>query len=84
MDALAKQIHIHYFALMREERGLANETVLTSAKNVGELFSELNARHGFSLPIKRLNVAINEDFANWDSELKEHDKVVFIPPVAGG
>jgi molybdopterin converting factor small subunit len=84
MNAAVKQIHIHYFALMREERGLANETITTAAKNVGELFSELNAKYRFSLPTKRLNVAINEDFASWDSELKEHDKVVFIPPVAGG
>jgi sulfur-carrier protein len=77
MDASVKQIHIHYFALMREERGLANETVTTAAKNV-------NTKHCFSLPTKRLNVAINEEFANWESELKEQDKVVFIPPVAGG
>ena len=84
MDAAVKQIHIQYFALMREERGLAQETVATTAQNVGELFSELNAKYSFSLPTKRLNVAVNEDFANWDRELKEQDNVVFIPPVAGG
>jgi len=31
-----------------------------------------------------LKVAVNEEFAAWDRELADGDRVVFIPPVAGG
>jgi len=29
-------------------------------------------------------VAINEDFSDWNTPLKDGDELVFIPPVAGG
>ena len=32
----------------------------------------------------QLRVAINAAFADWESELRDGDEVVFIPPVAGG
>jgi molybdopterin synthase sulfur carrier subunit len=31
-----------------------------------------------------LKVAVNEEFAAWDQPLAGGDRVVFIPPVAGG
>jgi len=31
-----------------------------------------------------LKVAVNEEFAAWDRPLADGDRVVFIPPVAGG
>ena len=79
-----KQIHIQYFALLREERGLTVETVQTGSKTVKQLFDELKRKHKFSLGSERLNVAINEEFQPWETTLKSGDAVVFIPPVAGG
>jgi molybdopterin converting factor subunit 1 len=79
-----KQIHILYFALLREERGLKEETVTTGSNTARQLFDELNKKHSFSLGTERLNVAINDEFQPWDTTLESGDAVVFIPPVAGG
>lgn len=84
MTANTKSIHIQYFALLREERGAASETRQTSAGDPRELFDELRQCYPFSLSPERLAVAINDQFSGWDYKLKDQDKVVFIPPVAGG
>jgi len=31
-----------------------------------------------------LRVAVNEEFSDWQRPLEDGDRVVFIPPVAGG
>jgi molybdopterin synthase sulfur carrier subunit len=31
-----------------------------------------------------LRVAVNDEFGDWSQELADGDRVVFIPPVAGG
>jgi sulfur-carrier protein len=79
-----KLVHIRYFALLREERGVGNESVRTCSQTARQLFDELSQEHRFSLGYDRLNVAVNEEFANWDTQLNNEDTVVFIPPVAGG
>lgn len=78
------RVHIQYFALLKEERGLHNEVLSTEAKNLCELYDELKHRHGFSLDRKQLKAAVNDQFASWEQSLTENDKVVFVPPVAGG
>ena len=79
-----KTVHVQYFAILREQRGLAQEKLLTAATSAGELYAELRQRHAFTLPADRLRVAVNDDFAPWTAPLNEGDKLVFIPPVAGG
>lgn len=80
----SKDIQIQYYALLREERGLSSENLTTEVATPRELYDLLKLRHGFSLPSERLNVAVNEAFANWEQPLRAGDSVVFIPPVAGG
>jgi molybdopterin converting factor small subunit len=79
-----KAIQIQYYALLREERGLSQETLTTEADTPRALYEVLKARHGFSLPPERLRVAVNNVFSDWDQPLNANDAVVFIPPVAGG
>jgi molybdopterin converting factor small subunit len=45
---------------------------------------ELRQRHGLALPQSLLRVAVNDEFCDWERPLVEGDRVVFIPPVAGG
>jgi len=78
------KISIEYFALLKEQRGCSSETIETVAKSPALLYSELKSRYSFSLNPDSLKVAVNEDFADWDSTLSDGDTVVFIPPVAGG
>jgi molybdopterin converting factor small subunit len=77
-------VTLHYFALLREQRALSSESLSTSAATAGALYGELAQRHGFTLPVTHVRVAINGEFAAWDTALRTGDELVFIPPVAGG
>lgn len=79
-----KTLKLQYFAILREQRGLSEETISSSANTAAELYEELRARHRFTLPVEQLRVAINGEFAAWSSPLTEGAQLVFIPPVAGG
>ena len=85
LDATAAvQIKIQYYALLREQAGRSEETLETSAGTPADLYGELGARHGFTLPREQLKVAVNGEFSDWLRKLGPGDVVVFIPPVAGG
>jgi len=77
-------VHVQYFAVLRERAGLNRETVATAAATAADLYDELAARHPFGLPRSMLRVAVNDEFADWSRPLGAGDRVVFIPPVAGG
>ena len=79
-----KTIHLLYFAILREERGKAEETIQTDAQTASQLYEQLQSLHEFTLNPKVLKVAINEEFQSWKTILKDQDTIAFIPPVAGG
>ena len=84
MNQRTKPVRLRYFAILREQRGVAGETVETEAATAGELYREIAFKYGFTLAEDRVGVAINNAFARWDRKLAADDTVVFIPPVAGG
>jgi molybdopterin converting factor subunit 1 len=77
-------LHVQYFAILREQRGLDCETLETAAATPAALYDELRARHGFTLPGDRIRAAVNDAFVAGTAPLRAGDRVVFIPPVAGG
>ncbi len=79
-----KTVHIQYFAILREQRGVAEETRETNAPDAETLYRELAEAHDFTLPADRLRAAINGEFVPWPGPIENGDKIVFIPPVAGG
>lgn len=79
-----KKIHVVYCALLREERGLSSEVLETCSRSVKELYAELKNKYHFKLSTGILKVAVNNEFSPWETVLKSGDKVIFIPPVAGG
>ncbi|MBI5692828.1 MAG: MoaD/ThiS family protein [Verrucomicrobia bacterium] len=78
------RVHLQYFALLRDQRGCSEESIETTATTPAALYEELRARHGFTLPADRVRAAVNESFVANDAPLREGDRLVFIPPVAGG
>ena len=82
--AATRTLTIQYFAVLREQAGRSVESVDSPARTPRELYAELQARHGFTLPAAMLRVAVNGDFGEWEQPLAAGDAVVFIPPVAGG
>ncbi len=83
-SAQIKRIEVQYFALLREERGLSQETLATRARTLSDLYRDLQKKHKFRLSVDLLRVSLNEEFAAWSAEFKSGDRVVFIPPVTGG
>lgn len=81
---MAVTVTVQYFASLREQAGCDREQVGTDAPTAALLYAELCARHGFPPQTAHLRVAINDAFVPWESPLAEGDRVVFIPPVAGG
>jgi molybdenum cofactor guanylyltransferase len=79
-----RQLVVHYFALLREQAGRSEEVVTSAAPDARALYEELRAVRGLTLRPEQLRVAVNEEFADWSRPLTAGDRVVFLPPVAGG
>jgi len=73
-----------YFAAFRDKAGQASEARRTSATTAGGLYQEVAQAHGFSDTLATCKVAINDEFATWDTPLANGDVVLFFPPVGGG
>jgi molybdopterin converting factor subunit 1 len=78
------RLRVQYFAILRDQRGLAEESLSTGAGSAAELYEELRTRHGFTLAAGHLRAAVNEEFVPWNAALRDGDAVAFLPPVAGG
>lgn len=77
-------IKIIYFARLREAIELDEEIIMLPK---GALPSDaqklLNEKYDLNIDTN-LKVAINDQFSDWDKELSDGDRLVFIPPVTGG
>jgi len=78
------QVSVQYFAILREQRGLSQESLLTEAVTPAALYDALRTQYSFTLPGDRVRAAVNGAFVDSASTLVDGDEVVFIPPVAGG
>jgi molybdopterin converting factor subunit 1 len=78
------KLNVRYYAILREQAGRSEEGIDTGAATPADLFAELRTKYSFTLGPAQLKVAINAEFRDWQTALKDGDSVVFIPPVAGG
>jgi molybdopterin converting factor small subunit len=85
MPAAPRPLLVRFFAILREQAGCSTLTVETTAPDAGSLYAELQARHpGLTFPADLLRVSINERYGEMTTPLGSGDRIVFIPPVAGG
>ena len=75
---------LDYYAQFKSQRGRASETITIPAVPLENLFDQLKAEHGFTLPRERCRVAVNDDFVAWSDPPSDGDRIVFIAPVCGG
>ncbi len=80
------RIQVLYFAVFREQLGCDAEALeIPTGARVRDAVAALSELHA---PIARLagrfRVAVNQDFAGDDAELRDGDELALIPPVAGG
>jgi molybdenum cofactor guanylyltransferase len=80
----AVSVKIGYHAMLREKRGLSEETVSTYAHTAAGLYAELQYLHRFPLKHEQLRVAKNSDFTDWQSSVTDGDEFVFLQPFSGG
>jgi molybdopterin converting factor subunit 1 len=83
--SLSRQVHVRFFAILREQAGCSALNVDTAAPDAAALYAELQGRiPGLTFSAALLRVSINERYTDMSSPLNAGDRVVFIPPVAGG
>lgn len=78
------KVKVRYFALFRDQAGVASESIDWSGGTAADLFQEMTDRHAALLPEAAALVAINDEMSGWKTPLAEGDEVLFFPPVAGG
>ena len=78
------KVTIQSYAILKEQRGKSEEEMETSACTPHELYQQIQSQYHLRISEKLLKVAVNDEFCGWDTSLKQGDRVIFIPPVAGG
>ena len=78
------RVSLLYFASLRDAAGVDSETVDSGAPDLAALYEEARGRHGFTLPLGRLRVAVDGGFAQWRDAVRDGSEIAFIPPVSGG
>ncbi len=79
-----KTVTVRYFALFREQAGVAEEQLELDVATAADVFEATSDRHGSSELAGACKVAINDEMAEWSSPVSDGDTVLLFPPVAGG
>jgi len=80
-----QSFQIRFFAILREQAGCAAVEASSTAADAAQLYAELQQRFpGLVFPAHLLRVSVNERYVAMDTALNAGDRVVFIPPIAGG
>ena len=79
------KVCVKYFAQLKDEADCSEEDIeLIDGADSALLYAKVSEKHRFSLEKNDLRVAINGQFGQFTTPLKERDVVAFIPPVSGG
>ena len=78
------KVKVKYFALFREQAGVASESVDWAGGTAAELFQLVAGNHVALMPQAAALVAVNDEMSGWETPLSEGDEILFFPPVAGG
>ena len=80
------KIRLLYFAVLRDIIGKSEEVVeLPDGTRALEIWSHLRDKHAQLAAYERPPMtAVNEEYVDASSSLRDGDEVAFIPPVAGG
>jgi molybdopterin converting factor subunit 1 len=80
------QVHIRYFAALREAAGREDETLeLPEGADVAAARAALAARYpALAMLLPRCVAAVNRAYVAPEAPLAWGDEVVFVPPLGGG
>lgn len=78
------QITLHYFAGLAEAAAKNSESIEIQNSDPVRLFMDLQEKYHWHMSHKHCCLAINDEFAPWQTLLHDGDRIVFMPPFAGG
>ena len=79
------EVDIQYFAQFREIAGTSSAKIaIETGDTTASVYLRLAEQHGFPLGLPDIRIAVNDEFTTLDHPLSGGEKIVFIPPVAGG
>jgi len=80
------RVRLLFFAVLRDITGKSEaEVSLPEGTRAADVWESLRREHrALATYVKPPMVAVNEDYAAPDTQLRDGDELVFIPPVAGG
>ena len=80
------RIKVLFFGRLKEIVGCAEDEVeIGENERLADLLARYGARHAEAGRLRgSLVAAVNQEFAPWESRLRNGDEVAFLPPVSGG
>jgi molybdopterin synthase catalytic subunit len=83
---MASSIRVRLFARLREQAGTDSvDLEVPPGSTVADVHAALLDRFPGLEPDRRvIRPAVNQDYAGWDSLVREGDEIALIPPVSGG
>lgn len=80
------QVHVRFFASVREKLRRSEATCMLSAgASVRDLLDQLCRDYPPLAPVRAsLSVAVNREYVDPQHPLSDRDEVALIPPVSGG
>jgi len=80
------RVRVLFFGRLREAAGCAEDWAeLPSGARVEDVFAHYTRRAPRVAELRAsLAASVNEEYAAWNTALKDGDEVAFLPPVSGG
>ncbi len=78
------QVYVHYFGILADQRGLADESLQSRAPTVLALYHELAGKFALYRQVEFLRAAVNDEFVEWSCPINDNDRIAFMPPMSGG
>ena len=75
--------HIHYYGLLADRRGAAEETIRSAAHTPSGIYQEVLGTSG-GITQDHIRAVVNDEFVPWDHPLRDQDRIAFLPPMSGG
>jgi molybdopterin synthase catalytic subunit len=83
--AVAIAVRVRFFARLRELAGIEIEVLHVSpGATLADAYEASRAMHSALPPRESVRAALNQEFADWTTQVADGDEVAFIPPVSGG
>lgn len=79
-----KNITILFFGKLKEVWGTNSKEFTSNTENIESLYSELLESASEEPHKASIKVAINDEFAEWNTTINDGDTIAFLPPASGG